>query len=101
MQFVDNAGPDQPAHLRRLIWAFAVRLQVNDTVIYVHEQRPDCTDEHALLDLTLRFFSHVSHHLIYYYNRPKRFRSYPNYMYTLNFFPILVLLLEHIHFITS
>ena len=27
MQFVDNAGPDQPAHLRSLIWAFVVRLQ--------------------------------------------------------------------------
>ena len=54
MQFVDNAGPDQPAHLRRLIWAYVVRLQVNDTVIYVDEQRmlrPYCTDEHALLDL--------------------------------------------------
>ena len=23
----DNAGADQPAHLRRLIWAFVVRLQ--------------------------------------------------------------------------
>ena len=27
MQFVDNAGPDQPAHLRRLIWAFIVLFQ--------------------------------------------------------------------------
>ena len=27
MQSADNAGPDQPAHSRRLIWAFAVRLQ--------------------------------------------------------------------------
>ena len=27
MQFADNAGPDQPVHLRRLIWALIVRLQ--------------------------------------------------------------------------
>ena len=27
MQFADDTGPDQPAHLRRLIWAFVVRLQ--------------------------------------------------------------------------
>ena len=27
MQFAENAGPDQPAHSRRLIWAFVVRLQ--------------------------------------------------------------------------
>ena len=25
MQFADNAGPDQPVHSHRLIWAFAVR----------------------------------------------------------------------------
>ena len=25
MQFEENAGPDQPAHSRRLIWAFVVR----------------------------------------------------------------------------
>ena len=27
MQFADNAGPDQPAQMRRLIRAFVVRLQ--------------------------------------------------------------------------
>ena len=27
MQFADNAGPDQPAHSRRLIRTFVVRLQ--------------------------------------------------------------------------
>ena len=27
LAFANNEGPDQPAHLRRLIWAFAVRLQ--------------------------------------------------------------------------
>ena len=27
MQFADNSGPNQPAHLCRLIWAFVVRLQ--------------------------------------------------------------------------
>ena len=26
MQFAVNAGPDQPVHLHRLIWAFVVRL---------------------------------------------------------------------------
>ena len=28
MQFADNTGPDQPAHWRRLIWAFVVRLHI-------------------------------------------------------------------------
>ena len=27
MQFANNTGPDQPVHLCRLIWAFAVCLQ--------------------------------------------------------------------------
>ena len=52
MQFADNAGPDQPAHLCRLIWTFIVRLV--DTVVYVDEQRMarlDCRDAHADPDL--------------------------------------------------
>ena len=27
IQFADSEGPDQPARMRRLIWAFVVRLQ--------------------------------------------------------------------------
>ena len=27
MQYIDKAGPDQPAHLHRLIWAFIVNLK--------------------------------------------------------------------------
>ena len=37
MQFAENAGLDQPAHLGRLIWAFIVRLQ-NQWILYVDEQ---------------------------------------------------------------
>ena len=33
MQSADNAGPDQPAHKRRLIRAFVVRLQ-NQWILY-------------------------------------------------------------------
>ena len=49
-QTADNADSDQPA----LIWAFVVRLQSVDTVVYVDEQKMPrlvCTDVHADLDL--------------------------------------------------
>ena len=52
MQSANNAGPDQPARMRRLIGAFVVRLM--DAVVYFDEQRMfrlDCTDAHAHLDL--------------------------------------------------
>ena len=63
MQSANNAGPDQPARMRRLIGAFVVRLM--DAVVYFDEQRmfrSDCTDAHAHLDLrcshiTRAFFS--------------------------------------------
>ena len=51
MQFADNAGPDQPAHVHRLIWALIVWV---DTVVNVDEQkipRLDCTDAHGDLHL--------------------------------------------------
>ena len=33
MQFADNTDPDQPAHSRRLIWAFVFRI-LNQWILY-------------------------------------------------------------------
>ena len=54
MHFTDNAGPDQPAHKRRLIRAFVVLTESVDIVVYVNEQRMPRlahTDGHADLNL--------------------------------------------------
>ena len=76
---MDNASPDQPELMRRLIWAFVVHLQnclLTEsviTVVYVEEQimpRLDCTDAHTDLDLRcLQIaqgpFSCVAHRMMY------------------------------------
>ena len=70
MQFADNAGPDQPAHLRRLISAFVARLR--NQWMYVDEQkisRSDCMDAHAHANLD----PHCSYVAF--------FPSYASYMY--------------------
>ena len=48
MQFANNAGPDQPAHLRRLVWAFVVRLQNQWILQYMWTNR-ECPDQTALV----------------------------------------------------
>ena len=50
MQFADNVGPDQPAHKRRLIRTFIVRLQNSmNTVVYVDEECSDKTAQMRIL----------------------------------------------------
>ena len=55
MQFAVSEGPDQPAHLCRLIRAFVPLTESINIVVYVDEQRmlgSHCTDVHAeFLDL--------------------------------------------------
>ena len=46
MQFADNEGPDQPAHLRRLIWAFVVHLQ-DEWILYYMSTIRECPDQSA------------------------------------------------------
>ena len=47
--YADSEGPDQPAHSRRLIWAFAVRLQNYSTLHNV--SIPGCDFEHVQDDV--------------------------------------------------
>ena len=44
MQFADNTGPDQPAHLCRLIWAFDVHLQ-NEWILKYMSMNKECPDQ--------------------------------------------------------
>ena len=46
MQLVDNAGPDQPAHLHRLIMAIVACLQNQWTLKYMLTNR-ECPDQTA------------------------------------------------------
>ena len=54
MQFADNAGPDQPAHKRRLIRAFFVRLQNQQILQYMSKNR-ECSDQTAQIFLLFFF----------------------------------------------
>ena len=51
MQFADNTGPDQPARMRRLIWACVVRLQ-NQYMLYMSTNR-DCPGQTAPLRMLI------------------------------------------------
>ena len=55
MQFADNAGPDQPAHKRRLIRAFIVRLQNQQILQYMSKNR-ECSDQTAQIFLFFFLF---------------------------------------------
>ena len=52
MQFADNTGPDQPARMRRLIWACVVRLQ-NQYMLWYMSTNRDCPGQTAPLRMLI------------------------------------------------
>ena len=68
MQFADNAGPDQPAQMCRLILAFIVCIQ-NGLLREQRMSRLDCIDapthlDHCYSHVALGSLSHVVHHTV-------------------------------------
>ena len=56
MRFMDNADPDQPAHLRRLIRVFVARLQ-NQLILYYMSKNRECPDETARMRIFIWTFA--------------------------------------------
>ena len=72
MQLVDNAGPDQPAHLHRLIMAIVACLQNQWTLKYMLTNK-ECPDQTAQMRSLIwifavfiwhkGLFTHIVHHI--------------------------------------
>ena len=81
MQFADNAGPDQPALMRRLIRAFVARLQ-NQMCSICRQRllRSNCKDKHAhlgrCLHMTYGPFYHDAHHMVSNHSTATDMRKY-------------------------
>ena len=71
-QFADNAGPDQPVDLPRLILALVFCLQNQCILSYMSTNR-ECPDQNARMctfiwtfavQVVIRTFSHIVHHVM-------------------------------------